>query len=60
MVAAKGRYFRGDEVGAKTEPVVPTAAIAVPVVGNAPKTSASTGQSEGSDGRRQAQKNYRH
>ena len=63
MRADKGHYFRGDEVGAKTEPVaVPTASIAAPVSsgGSVTKTSASAAQSESGDGGRQAQKKYRH
>jgi len=36
----KGRYFRGDEIGAKPEPTTPVAAAAAPVSGN---TTVETG-----------------
>jgi hypothetical protein len=41
MRAAKGRYFRGDEVGVKAEPPTPTASVAPPVA--VPNTTVETG-----------------
>jgi len=61
MRAAKGRYFRGDEVGAKPEPAAatPIASTAAPVT--VPNTSVETGQaSSPSDSAHRAQKIWRH
>jgi hypothetical protein len=61
MRAAKGRYFRGDEVGAKPEPVTatPIASTAPPVT--VPNTSVETGQaSSPSDSAHRAQRIWRH
>jgi hypothetical protein len=61
MRAAKGRYFRGDEVGVKTEPATatPIGSATAPVA--APNTNLSPGQSENSsDSARRAQKIWRH
>jgi hypothetical protein len=63
MRAAKGRYFRGDEVGVKPEPAAvtpvasPTASVPVAEVVAAPKASATTSSS---DSPRPAQKIWRH
>jgi hypothetical protein len=61
MRAAKGRYFRGDEVGVKPEPVVaaPVASSAVPVASNANVAPAQTETVPG-DGAHRAQKIWRH
>jgi hypothetical protein len=59
MRAAKGRYFRGDEVGVKPEPapVTPTASIAAP----ATNTTVETGLApSSSDSGHRAQKIWRH
>jgi hypothetical protein len=59
MRAAKGRYFRGDEVGVKPEPApaTPTASIAAP----ATNISVETGlASSPSDNSHRAQKIWRH
>ena len=61
MRAAKGRYFRGDEVGAKPEPAAatPIASTAAPVT--VPNTSVETGQaSSPSDSAHRAQRIWRH
>jgi hypothetical protein len=61
MRAAKGRYFRGDEVGVKPEPAAstPVASSAVPVAGN---TNVPVVQQETvpSDSAHSAQKIWRH
>ena len=55
MRAAKGRYFRGDEVGTKPEPVAaPAASNATPVTVTAPNATSS------SDSAHPAQKMWRH
>jgi hypothetical protein len=55
MRAAKGRYFRGDEVGTKPEPVAaPAASNATPVTVTAPNATSS------SDSTHPAQKIWRH
>jgi len=65
MRAAKGRYFRGDEVGSKPEPATATpiasTAAPAPVPGNA-NASVPPGQPESapSDGAHRAQKIWRH
>jgi hypothetical protein len=59
MRAAKGRYFRGDEIGVKPEPatVTPTASTAAP----ATNTTVETGLApSSSDGGHRAQKIWRH
>jgi hypothetical protein len=59
MRAAKGRYFRGDEVGSKPEPATPIASTAAPVT--APNTNVGTGQAPSpSDNTHPAQKIWRH
>ena len=59
MRAAKGRYFRGDEVGVKPEPAAatPVASVAAPVAVTAPVTPAAQAES---DSIRHAQKIWRH
>jgi hypothetical protein len=55
-VKNKDRYFRGDEVGAKQEPVAPT-----PVASTAPNPSVETGLAPSpADSAHPAQKNRRH
>ncbi len=61
MRAAKGRYFRGDEVGSKPEPATatPVASNAAPV--SAPKTNVETGLAPSpTDSAHPAQKIWRH
>jgi len=60
MRAAKGRYFRGDEVGSKPEPATatPIAATVSPVT--APNTNVETLAPSASDSSRHAQKIWRH
>src|SRR5208282_5089628 len=61
MRAAKGRYFRGDEVGSKPEPatVAPIASTVSPVT--APNTNVDTGLApSASDSTHHAQKIWRH
>jgi hypothetical protein len=61
MRAAKGRYFRGDEVGSKPEPATatPIASTAAPVT--APNTNVETGLAPSpSDSAHRAQKIWRH
>ncbi|MGD0791930.1 MAG: putative glycoside hydrolase, partial [Terriglobales bacterium] len=61
MRAAKGRYFRGDEVGSRPEPATatPVASNAAPV--SAPKTNVETGLAPSpSDSAHPAQKIWRH
>ncbi len=60
MRAAKGRYFRGDEVGVKTEPApAPVASSATPVT--APNTNVGTGLAPSpGDNIHPAQKIWRH
>jgi hypothetical protein len=61
MRAAKGRYFRGDEVGVKTEPApaMPVASSVAPVA--APNTSVGTGVApSSSDSVHPAQKIWQH
>jgi len=68
MRAAKGRYFRGDEVGAKTEPVVamPAISTAAPVASPntpvaSPNTNVETGLAPSSTGSTHAaQRIWRH
>ena len=63
MRAAKGRYFRGDEVGAKPEPAAatPAASTAAPVTVTAPNTNVERGPApSSSDSAHRAQKIWRH
>ncbi len=63
MRAAKGRYFRGDEVGSKPElaAATPVAPPATPVVVTAPNTKGETGLAPSpSDAAHGAQKIWRH
>ena len=62
MRAAKGPYFRGDEVGSKPElaaatPVAAPAAVAAP---NAPNTNVETGPAPSGDAAHHTQKIWRH
>ncbi len=61
MRAAKGRYFRGDEVGVKPEPsaATPVASSAVPVASNA-NVSPAQPETVPSDSAHRAQKIWRH
>ncbi len=63
MRTAKGRYFRGDEVGAQTEPAAatPAASTAAPATVTAPNTNVETGPApSSSDSAHRAQKIWRH
>jgi hypothetical protein len=59
MRAAKGRYFRGDEVGVQSEPV-PVASNPVPAAGNTTNVPVSQPESISSDSSQHAQKIWRH
>ena len=61
MQAAKGRYFRGDEVGSKPEPATATPAASTAAQIAAPNTNVETGLAASpSDTARSAQKIWRH
>jgi hypothetical protein len=63
MRAAKGRYFRGDEVGVKPEPAAatPAASTAAPVTVTAPNTNVETSPAPSpADSAHRAQKIWRH
>jgi hypothetical protein len=62
MRAAKGHYFRGDEVGVKPEPVAatPVAAVTGPNAVAAPAANANTPAQSDNDSARRAQKIWRH
>jgi len=63
MRAAKGRYFRGDEVGAKAEPAAapPVASVAAPATVTVPNPNVETRSAPSSgDNAHRAQKIWRH
>jgi hypothetical protein len=62
MRAAKGRYFRGDEVGSKPEPATatPIASTSAPVTAPVPGNSPAQPESAPSDSAHRAQKIWRH
>ncbi|HEX7423605.1 MAG TPA: putative glycoside hydrolase [Terriglobales bacterium] len=62
MRAAKGRYFRGDEVGSKPEPATATPVASTAEPATAPNTNVPPGQPESapSDNAHRAQKIWRH
>ena len=61
MQAAKGRYFRGDEVGSKPEPATATPVASTAAQIAAPNTNVETGLAASpSDTARSAQKIWRH
>ncbi len=61
MQAAKGRYFRGDEIGSKPEPATATPVASTAAQIAAPNTNVETGQAPSpSDTAHAAQKIWRH